>query len=477
MKNIKYNLIIAFTLVCFLQACSKVDFGDINDNPNASTIPVTSALLTNAQIALQGPVADTRAGTYCQYISETQYPEVSLYALPNPAWNGAYAGALYDFQNIININSSPETQGKEIGNGSNANQIAIARILKVYRYMYITDQYGAIPYSDALSGKAQPTYDSQESIYTSFFKELREASAQFDNGNPVLGDVIYNGDNSKWVKFANSLRIILALRISKANETIARTELADAISKPIFTDNSDNAVIGFPGGAFKNPWYNLYDGRNDFGISKTLVDVMVANNDKRLGAFGDLNASNTVKGVPYGLNRESVLEFTNANSDWSKVLSVGNRSENSPLVLLSAAHVFLARAEAAQRGFTSESVSNLYSEGLQNSWREWGVFDQSAFNTYINSSEVSLATNPLEKICTMRWISFFPNGNQGWAEWRRTGFPVLVPAVAATNSSKQIVRRFVYPVTESTLNKSSYSAAVSTINGGDSQDSKVWWDK
>ncbi len=196
--------IVSCALAFAVSSCDPAEFGDLNDNPNATTVPVTSALLTNAISGIGAPVANTTAGSFAQYFAETQYPGVSLYTANIVAWDGVYAGTLYDLQNIIDNNTNPETAPLVAINGSNNNQIAVARILKAFRYMYLTDQYGDLPYSNALKGDAQPVYDTQEAIYNDLFKELKEAVVQFDGGVPAKGDVLFNGNITKWKKFANS---------------------------------------------------------------------------------------------------------------------------------------------------------------------------------------------------------------------------------------------------------------------------------
>lgn len=471
--------IVSCALVFAVSSCDPAEFGDLNDNPNATTVPVTSALLTNAISGIGAPVANTTAGSYAQYFSETQYPGVSLYTANIVAWDGVYAGTLYDLQNIIDNNTNPETAPLVAINGSNNNQIAVARILKAFRYMYLTDQYGDLPYSNALKGDAQPVYDTQEAIYNDLFKELKEAVAQFDGGVPAKGDVLFNGNITKWKKFANSLRLILALRVSDAKPDQGKSEFTSALAADggVIESNSDNATLNYPGGAFKNPWFALYDGRSDWAISDVIVNIMKDLGDPRLKAFGVPNASNDVVPVPYGVTREDVIAYTNAHPDYSLVLNPAFRKADSPLFLLTAAHVYFARAEAAQRGWTGENASAMYNAGIKASWEQWGVFNEAAYEAYIANAKVSLASgDPLAKIGTQRWLAFYPDGVQGWSEWRRTGFPNLKPTPAALNSSKQIPRRYVYPSTEPNLNGANFQEAVSRI-GGDSPDTKLWWDK
>lgn len=479
MKKI-FNVLLsslAISSLIITNGCKPSDFGDINVNPNATTVPVTSALLTNAISGMGGAASFIAGGLFCQYYSETQYTESSLYATPQFAWDGVYAGVLYDLENIININTNASTKDLVTVNGSNANQIAVARILKVYNYMYLTDEFGDLPYSGALKGDAKPAYDTQQDIYKGLFKELKEATAQFDGGKAATGDVLYNGNISQWKKFANTLRLMLALRISKADATLGKSEAAAAVTAGVIDANSDNAELAFPGGAFKNPWFNVYNGRKDYAISDVIAGIMTDIKDPRLKAFGNANSKGEVVAMPYGLTRDEAITYTNAHPDFSFILRADLRAENSKQHIMTAAHAYLARAEAAQRGWTTESAKDMYNKGIKASWEQWGVFTQTAYDAYIVDAKVSLDTDPLNKIGVQRWLAFYPDGTQGWSEWRRTGFPALKPTPKATNSSKQIPRRFVYPASEPNLNKAGYDTAIGRLTGGDTQDSKMWWDK
>ena len=139
-KNlIKYFVVLVMGVpLIFSTGCEKAtDFGDINNDPNQTTAPITSALLTNVLSGMGGYVSSTRAGLYCQYFSETQYTDASLYTVPQLEFSGNYSAQLYDLENIIINNTDPELAGKAAANGSNANQIATARILKAYIYWWI----------------------------------------------------------------------------------------------------------------------------------------------------------------------------------------------------------------------------------------------------------------------------------------------------------------------------------------------------
>lgn len=274
--NIKRAALALGVFATLVTGCSKGinDFGDTNINPNATTVPITSALLTNVLAGAGGNIwgngINTTAGLYCQYMSETQYTDISRYATPTLNWDGIYAGDLYDLQNIINVNTDPATKASAAQFGSNNNQIAIARILKAYNFMMLTDAYGDIPYFEALKGNGTIAYDKQELIYPDLIKELKAAVAQFDGGLTVQGDVMYSGNTTRWKKFANSLIATIALRMSKANPTLGKAEFAAAIAAGVIDNNADNAGITYPGGNYRNPIYNYYviTQRFDFAVSK-----------------------------------------------------------------------------------------------------------------------------------------------------------------------------------------------------------------
>lgn len=481
-RNIIFT-IAAFGLVTFSQSCSKKldDFGSINNNPNATTAPITSALLTNVESQLGNTVwgngITIRGGLFSQFFSETQYTEASRYDLPVFNMDGYYSGPMYDLQNIINYNSDPATAGIAAANGSNANQIAVARILKAYYYWILTDTYGDLPYFEALKGEGILAYDKQSDIYTDLFKELKEAADGFDNGPTVKGDVFLNGDINKWKKFANSIRLLMALRLSKVDATKGQAEFSAALSHPagVIENNSDNASLVFPGGIYNHPLYQYYNItlRFDYALSKTVTDQLSGTNDTRINAYGSSSV-----GFPYGLTRDNAVIFSGANPNWSYVLAADKRTPSSPISILSASQVYLARAEAAQRTWTSESATAMYALGIQRSWEEWGVYNAGSLATYMAQPAVALsAGSPLDKIQTQQWIAFYPNGTQGWSNWRRTGIPALAPAPGA---GKPIPRRIPYGPNDYNYNLEMVTAAAAQYKVGavdDSQDGRVWWDK
>jgi hypothetical protein len=481
-KILKINAVILLFSMLTLTACNKGidEFGDINIDPNTTPDPITSALLTNVLSGLGGNVwgntTNVNGGLYSQYMSETQYTDASRYATPTTSWDTYYSGALYDLQNIINYNTDPEKKDdpKVTQNGSNANQIATARILKAYYFKLLTDAWGDLPYFEALKGESSVPFDPQEVVYQDLLKELKEAVAQFDGGLEVKGDIMYGGDIDKWKKFANSLRAILALRMSKANATVGKAEFADAIAAGVIESNADNAVIEYPGGAYNNPIYNYYviTQRFDYAVSKTVTDLMSSMSDPRITLFG-----HTTKGFPYGLTRADAIAWAGLNPDYANLYEYDATPETMPMFILTAGQVYLARAEAAKLGWTTEIAATMYINGITAELNRWGITG-AAVATYLAQPSVALnGVDDLARIGTQRWLAHYPDGNEGWAEWRRTGYPVLTPAPGA---GKAIPLRLPYGPTDELYNPTNYSDAAARYSAGgvtNSQDAAVWWDK
>ena len=496
MKKIIYTILTLTLAVVLVTGCSKLkDFGNTNTNTQATNNPITAALLTNTLSGIGGWATLALPALYCQYYSETQYPDASCYAanLTTPMAN--YSGALYDLQNIIINNTDAATKATAALNGANDNQIAIARILKAYIYWCMTDRWGDIPYTDALKGDPNVTYDTQEVIYKDVIKEMTEAVAQFTTGAPIIGDIIYGGDVTKWKKFANSCRMLMSLRLSKqytgASDYAAtqfKAALADAAGS--IATNADNFVVNYPGGNFRNPYYNMYDGRHDYGESATMTTLLGSlSNDARQTVFGaTVTGAPSTIGVPYGRSRAAypgwigIDQWCAANPGYCYVFNPTYRAQTSPSYVITAASVLLARAEAADKGWTSETANTttLYQAGITASFTQWGLAAPAA--AYFSSANVTLPAAPgtganLTQIQTQQYVAFFPDGWQGWSNWRRTNIPALTPAPDGTNSPKVIPRRYMYGTADYALTETGVTAAVARLTGGDKMDSKVWWDK
>jgi hypothetical protein len=473
--------------VVSVTSCSK--FGDTNISPNAAVLPVTSALLSNVESYLGSDAVGATTTTnlapvngfytpyFVQHYSQIQYPDNQLYPTTGVSWDNYYSGVLEDLQNIINVNNSqPNPNG--VG-GNSVNQIQIARILKAYYFSIVTDKYGDVPYFSALKGTLQVPYDKQKDIYTDLFKELRESVAGFQNtGGAITGDVVYNGNIATWKRFANSLRLSLALRLSKVDPATGKTEFMSALADPngVIDTNASNFKLAYPGGTFNFPLYNLTTA-SVVAIAKPFADLLNSYSDPRVFAYGQKNASGVVKGVPSGLNRTNAQAFIVNNADYSLAYDAAFKKNNSTAFIFTAAYVDLMRAEAAITYKTGEDPFSFLQKGITDSWAQWGVSGD--ITAYLANIGVTSTTTTAAKIDEQMWIALFGSEMNAYNEWRRTGVPALTPAPDATNPSKKIPRRFPYPLTEANINGDAYKAALSTLpNGGaDDVDTRVWWDK
>lgn len=470
---------IVATLV--IASCNK--FGDTNISPTKLTTAATRALLTNSLQAMSGlslgNTAAARLGAlYVQHLSEGPYPGPSLYNDRNLSFSGWYTGPLYDLQTIINYNEEGNTAAD--GNGSKDNQVAVAKILQSYYFLLLTDRYGDIPYSQALQGNAafSPVYDKQQDIYNGIFQTLKDAVAQIkENEASVVGDVLLDGDMAAWKRFANTMRLVMAVRLSKADIAKGKAEYASALADGVITSNAQNISYLFVDGDPNNfnPWYNNYivSNRNDYALSKTMTDYMIPKNDPRVPVYGEVLSGGVVKGLPFGRNAA-----VNIPAAYSRI-GDDFRDQGSPMPIFDYAQVLFLQAEAAKLGYggapDDAAAETLYKEAIKASWQKYGVFDQAAYDTYIALPEVAYTSaDGHQKIMTEKWVHTYLNSWETWNDWRRTGFPVLTPAQDAVDA-RGIPLRIGYPTNESSLNGDNYAAAVAALGGTDDNYAKIWW--
>ncbi len=500
MKKINY-ILISFIIIGAGSGCKKFD-KDINVNPNQPTVASNAQLLTEAINQIPNVIEAQSGMLYVQQLAQKPYTDESRYISVNFDFYGIYSGALENLQSII------DTKNFNVNDGSEANQKAVARILKVWFFWHATDRWGDIPYSEALTGinNFTPKYDSQKDIYYDLFKELKEAVAQIDNGNPVTGDILYDGNMDNWRKLANSMRLIMALRLSKADAGKGKVEFSDAINGEIISDNSENAVyVHLNQEAYENYWYYVVNvqGRPWYWASKTLVDYMKPLEDPRLKIFADPNDAGEYVGLPYGLDANEVGTIPSSSISF---MGVHIRTQNAPTYMVTYAEVLLAIAEADKLNWLpggDMDASDKYYKAIEASVRQWNRISFEAYNDNIDQQvekipysaddegdttglaayllQPSVAYTPadaIKQIAYQRWVHLYMNGYEAWAEWRRTGYPILDPA--PNNGGIPIPRRQAYPTSEQNINATNYNAAIQAqpgLNGNDDLTGRVWWDQ
>ena len=474
----KYTAILLSGALLLSVASCKKDLVEINQNPNAAQTAQPDYLLTAATKV----TADTYWGTannmdasllFVQYWAKIQYTDPDRYIYSNSAfqelWTVGYSKSIVNLNQIIKLG---EAQG-------NTNYKGVALVLRSWVFTLLTDAYGNIPYKQAanIDQYLTPGYDTQKDVYFALLDDLKAAQTALDpSGKAIAGDVIYGNNIALWKKFANSLRLRIALRIADREPAKAKQVLADiqAEGGAYISSNSEIAQLVYLDSPNQNPISNLFDTRDDYRISKTVVDKLVALNDPRLKVYASPTKDATPQtyvGIPNGLlvGDASNLGFTKTSKPGTYFLA-----PHAPAVIISYAEVLFDRAEAAARGLTTEAAADLYKQAVTASLKQYSIADADvAVYTALPAVQYD-AGNYKKSIGEQKWLALFGQGLEAFAEWRRLDYPQLQPAVAGTLSGK-LPSRFIYPGTEQSLNGTNYKAAVAN-QGADVLTTKLWFD-
>ena len=367
-----------------------------------------------------------------------------------------------------------------------------------------------MPYSEVgklTEGVYYPKYDDQQTIYSNLISELTEASNMIDESETAFvgGDRIYSGDASKWKKFANSLKLRLAVRTSKVSGSQWRAQIAEALAA-VFESNDDVAAYHYGGAPEYSYFYEGFfiSARNDFAPTRSFIDILkgqrdTLNNkthpwegvaDPRLSIYTTPRNGQYI-GIPYGIPSGNMLAaFRNAAPNLYAAPPVV-LNPDFPVPLMTYAEVQFIISE--YNGFSDDE----YKEGVRASLDYWASLDGGSIsaqeaNDYIDA--VSANVNA-EAVALQKYIDLYMNGMEAWSEIRRTGYPtqLLHPgdiSVAAAEAGTElifvplseiknlIVARVKYPTNESTLNKPSFDEAVSKLEDAtNNYYTPMFWDK
>jgi len=471
----KKLIIIAFILIGAI-SCTN-DFSEWNIDPKKATEVPASTLFSNAERNLVRMMKTQNVNSnvfnfMAQYWTATTYPDESNYAfgsrdVSGNFWNALYTGVLIDLKESSKVlNAETATLAASLL-PKNKNQLAVVAILEVYTYHVLVDVFGDIPFTEALDiDNSSPKYDNDTDIYAALFTKLDGAIANLDATAGSFGsaDFIYNGDVSSWSKFANSLKLRMALRVKDA------AKISSAITGGVFTSNSDNAAFKFlSSDPYSNPlWENLVQsGRSDVLVSDTFIGIISPLNDPRVPAYMADNKIPYVGG-PYGANN-SFAEFTHLGAIFHEPDFEG--------VIMDYAEVKFLLAEAAARGLGGVTGAEThYNEAITASINYWVTGADAA--AYITQSTVAYDATEWEKSIGMqKYIAMYSHGFEGWSSWRVFGYPELTAPTTAHVSAEGLVPvRFTYPADEPQRNGTNYEAA-STAIGGDKFSTRVFWNQ
>ncbi len=487
-------------LVLALGACNS-GLTDLNKNPNSPTDVAPEFMLPTIVQRVVGFIAfpfGTDWLDWAQQTAQIQYPAETVGQIragtPDGNWNNRYRD-LTNAQSIID-------KGKALGY---ANVQGVGMIWKDFTFSQMTDMWGDIPYTEAVQGATDitPKYDAQKDIYAGVLKDLADAQAMLGATDPGDdfggGDILYDNDWAKWKKFANSLRMRLAMRMSEVDPATAKTEFLAAYNAGGFTSNDDNAQLAWAGGNnYGNPlWENCICGngnRDDNGVSKTLVDTLLSLQDPRIKFYAEPTtntagaADGTYDGQPY-LGRENGM--ISEPYPYGYYSRIGNYwradGEYTPSVIMDYSEVLFLEAEAAYRGWISADAGQLYTQAIQAAFEMYeGVYATAPtaadLTAYLQNPRVVYAGNNaagFAQIQLQKWISLYLVGMEAWSNWRRVRIPNLVPGpdLAAGYAGITVIPlREPYPANEQSYNNDNLQAALAAQGSDGKMDTPVWWD-
>lgn len=475
MKLAKY--IFGLAAAAFLLSSCTKELEDINKNPNESETVEPDYLLSNAIKAN----ADTYWGTdatmetsllYVQYWAKIQYPDPDRYIPASTniqtTWNNFYAQGIADFTKLIQLGDTLH----------NPNYKAVGIIMRSWIFQVLTDLYGDVPYKQTaqIEQFLTPEYEPQRDVYLGLLAELKTAAGLINTtGNPIAGDLMYGGNMSKWKKFANSLRLRIALRISDKEFDAAKAVFDEigADDNNLIVDNNDNAKLIYQPSPYQNPVARNRETRNDYRISKSMVDKLNEFNDPRLTIYAaPARDTNKIIGVTNGLTADSASRLGfNKTSDVGAVFT----ATLAPAVFLNAAEIWFIKAEAAQRGLLTGNAAVLYTQAVTTAMKQYNVSDDKIATYLAQPGVVYNPANFKQSIGEQKWLALFGEGLEGFAEWRRLDYPQLTPAYTGVLGGK-IPLRLTYPSSEQALNGVNYKAAVAN-QGADQLTTRLWFDK
>ncbi|MBK5722588.1 SusD/RagB family nutrient-binding outer membrane lipoprotein [Dysgonomonas sp. Marseille-P4677] len=505
LSKIKYA---AISFITMISISSCMDYEDIN-TPDylPKELPMGAYF-----IQMQNIVYPAQENNYqmCESLIGDVYGRYMT--ITNSGWESSFATFNapdnwldFPFEKVFSTFYSAWVEVKDRTDAKGVNY-AWAQLLRVAAMQRMTDLYGPIPYSKVASGNIEVPYDSQEEVYKNMFNDLDFAISEltayvlsYPGEKPMEDyDRVYGGDYSKWVKFANSLKLRMAMRIVYANPALAEEKALEAVNHPIgvIRTNEENAYITYAPNPIKIMWEDYTDSR----VCADIVTYMKGYNDPRMSKYFQMGNVGGASGY-YGLR----AGITIPNKAWALTYSAPAIYTDEKLLWMNAAEVSFLKSEGAMRGWNmGGTTAALYNQGIKLSFDQYGVSGN--YDTYITNSIAKPAayddpTFPeaarstitikwedavseevmLERIITQKWIAMWPLGQEAWSEQRRTGYPRFFPTKVNKNTdaslTTKLAARIPFAPSERINNATNYSAAVSLLGGTDAYGTKIWWDK
>ncbi len=467
--------IIAFFALATLWSCQSDEaYENLNRDPKNPTQVSEDFLFTAATVSLADQMSSINVNTnvfkfFAQYLTTTTYLDEPNYLInnrniPENHWREIYTDVIFDLQNA----KANTMDNASLSEGERKARLGQIEVLEVYAWHVLVDTFGDVPYTEALNSSEfpLPKYDDAATIYSDLISRIKASRADLGAGQGFTGaDIVYGGDMNKWVKFANSLQLRLAMRLADVNPSLSKETAEDAIAGGVFMSNDDNATVEYQSNPpYTNPQWNdlVQSGRSDFLVANTLVDKLNSLNDPRRAAYFDDNLDGDYIGGVYGASN-SYGSFTHIGQPFLDPTLEG--------ILLDYAEVEFNLTDAAERGYTGAgSAEDHYNAAVTASIIYWGGSDADAA-TYLAQADVAY-DGTQEQLGTQFWIAMYNNSFQGWSVWRLYDAPQLNQA---DGTEEGVPLRYTYPINEQNLNPTNYDAAASAI-GGDAKSTPVFWD-
>jgi hypothetical protein len=517
-KIIRFS--IPLSLVLCLMSCTK-GFEEKNQDPYALTRMDAGLLFAGAQRSMNTSNWDGEQTIVQQYMNAYnsgatagfQFNE-DVDGYNSPRW-GIYTTVIKPLVQMISF-TKDDPAAKNLYN--------MARIWKAYAFMTLVDTYGDVPYSEA--GKAYleqinyPKYDKMADIYADLYNELKTATAALSSsGEYVKGDLFFGGANSgtpalitsqvaQWKKIGYSLLLRLGMRYSKVDAAKAASIAQEAFTGGVMQSNNDNVVVKLYTSAVPNGFSNLQRQISPwfYYLAEPFVNYLKSVSDPRLkymgASYADPNSPNSTRdtimanqyGFPVGYDANvSVLTYPGyrgtkgSGQNYTQLNYQVVANALAPAYFITNSQTQLLLAEAKFRGWITGGLTakEYYEAGVKAAMDEWTLFPgvktpaitDAEKNGYLLQPGVAYSdAEAIKLINTQYWIASFINGAEGFANWRRSGFPVLQPNKYNNNLNGGFVRRMAYPNAEEAQNPDNYKAAVASM-GGDGLIQRIFWDK
>ena len=457
--------------------------------------------------------------------------------------NRGHSGGMYE-NYYLHIFNNTRRNITNLEKQSKPGLAATMRIVQAVGTMQATDAYGPLAYSSIINAESETTYrfDSQQKLYEQMLDDLDKAivdlKAMSDEEKVSLAtyDTWGGGDPAIWVQIANTMKLRIALRLSKRESEMA----ADGYDlKAIATAAADNTlavsgkdiVIKDQSNELKRMFEWL-----DCGMNANLVTLMVGMNDPRLPLYMTKNADEitnekgevTPKNSVYcGIRYASGMKQKGSDGWYGYKMSQWVGSYNTPLPIFKAAEAYFLLAEAKLRwNIGGTSVKDLYEQGIRlsikNELAYKGSFagieniSDADIDDYINGTtgqadyvdpgdsehnckavntlgvkwdDAASKEDQLARIQTQKYIALFPLSNEGWAEQRRTGYPKFFVALVNKSNgavdTQEGVRRVIYSSNAYDTNAEGIKGGIELLDkentskkgiSGDKGGTHLWWD-